>query len=79
MYPTGLNSCNLLIYHDFKLKTRIFWTPMLAYKYHILEKVIVENIIPRNVIINQGAAEVDYNISRDDSFDYDPLKNGTFI
>ena len=32
--------------------------------------VIVENIIPRNVIINRGAAEVDNHISRDDIFDY---------
>ena len=29
-------------------------------------RVIVENIIPRNVIINRGAAEVDNHISRDD-------------
>ena len=32
--------------------------------------MIVENIIPRNVIINRGAAEVDNHISRDDIFDY---------
>ena len=36
--------------------------------------VIVENIIPRNVIINRGAAEVDNHISRDDIFDYHPLR-----
>ena len=35
-------------------------------KYNILERVLVENIIPRNVIINRGAAEVDNRISRDD-------------
>ena len=35
--------------------------------------MIVENIIPRNVIINQGAAEVDNHISRDDILDYHPL------
>ena len=29
-------------------------------------RVIVENIIPRDVIINRGAAEVDNQISRDD-------------
>ena len=34
--------------------------------------MIVENIIPRNVIINRGAAEVDNHISRDDIFDYHP-------
>ena len=32
--------------------------------------MIVENIIPRNVFINRGAAEVDSHISRDDIFDY---------
>ena len=39
---------------------------MIVYKYNILERVLVENIIPRNVIINRGAAEVDNHISRDD-------------
>ena len=34
----------------------------------------VENIIPRNVIINRGAAEVDNHISRDDIFDYHPSR-----
>ena len=38
------------------------------------ERVIVENIIPRNVIINRGAASVDNHISRDDIFDYHPLR-----
>ena len=52
---------------------------MLVYKYNILERVIAENIIPRNVIINRGAAEVDNHISRDDFFDYHPLKNVIFI
>ena len=37
-------------------------------------RVIVENIIPRNVIINRGAAEVDNHISRDDIFDYRPSR-----
>ena len=41
----------------------------IIYKYNILERVLVENIIPRNVIINRGAAEVDNHISRDDIFD----------
>ena len=36
--------------------------------------VIVENIIPRNVIINRGAAEVDNYISRDDIFDCHPIR-----
>ena len=36
-------------------------------------RVIVENI-PRNVIINRGAAEVDNHISRDDIFDYYPSR-----
>ena len=34
--------------------------------------MIVENIIPRNVIINRGTAEVDNHITRDDIFDYHP-------
>ena len=41
--------------------------------------MIVENIILRNVIINQGADDVDNHISRDDFFDYHPLKNVIFI
>ena len=41
----------------------------LLYKYNILERVLVENIIPRNVIVNRGAAEVDNHISREDIFD----------
>ena len=41
-------------------------TCVLLYKYNILERVLAENIIPRNVIINRGAAEVDNHISRDD-------------
>ena len=35
------------------------------YKWYILKRVLVENIIPRNVIINRGAAEADNHISRD--------------
>ena len=42
---------------------------VLVYKYNILERVLVVNIIPRNVIINRGAVEVDNHISRDDFFD----------
>ena len=40
-------------------------------------RVIVKNIIPRNVmnvIINRGAAEVDNHISRYDIFDYHPSR-----
>ena len=36
--------------------------------------MIVENINSRNVIINQGAAQVDNQISRDDIFDYHPSR-----
>ena len=32
------------------------------------------NIIPRNVIINRDAAEVDNHISRDDIFEYHPRR-----
>ena len=45
---------------------RVIYKSMLLYKYNILERVLVENIIPRNVTINRGAAEVDNHISRDD-------------
>ena len=33
-------------------------------------RVIVENIIPRNMIINLDCASVDNHIPRDDIFDY---------
>ena len=36
-------------------------------------RVIVENIIPRNMTINLGCASVDNHIPRDDIFDYHPL------
>ena len=36
--------------------------------------MIVENIIPRNVNINRGAASVDIHIPRDDIFDYHPRR-----
>ena len=36
--------------------------------------VIVENIIPRNVIINRGTVEVDNHISRYDIFHYHPIR-----
>ena len=37
-------------------------------------RVIVENIIPRNVINNRGAAEVGNHISKDDIFDFHPSR-----
>ena len=50
----------------------------LGFEYYINitfpARVKVENIIPRNVIINRGAAEVDNHISRDDIFDYHPSR-----
>ena len=49
-------------------------TPLLCLITILYKYYIVENIIPRNVIINQGAAEVDYHISRDDIFNYHPLR-----
>ena len=36
--------------------------------------VIVENIIPRNMIINLGCASVDNHIPRDDIFAYHPIR-----
>ena len=41
--------------------------------------VIVENIIPRNMIINLGCASVDNHIPRDDIFDYHQSGNVIFI
>ena len=38
---------------------------IIIFKYNILERVLVENIIWRNVIINRGAAKVDNHILRD--------------
>ena len=37
-------------------------------------RVIVENIITRNMIINLGCASVDNHIPRDDIFDYHPRR-----
>ena len=45
---------------------QIFPKTRILYKYNVLERVLVENIIPRNVIINPGASEVYNHISRDD-------------
>ena len=36
--------------------------------------VKVENIIPRNMIINLGCTSVDNHIPRDDIFDYHPIR-----
>ena len=36
------------------------------YKYNIFERMLVGNIIPRNVIINRVSAEVKTYILRDD-------------
>ena len=53
-------------------QTSVLMEAMFMYNYYINitfpARVIVENIIPRNVIINRGAAEVDNHISRDDFF-----------
>ena len=38
--------------------------------------VIVENIIPRNMIINLGCASVNNHIPRDDIFDYHHIREG---
>ena len=48
--------------------------PLLYIYITFPERVIVDNIVPRNVIINRGAAEVDNHISRDDIFDFHPLR-----
>ena len=40
--------------------------------------VTVENIIPRNIIINLGCTSVDNHIPRDDIFDYHPIRECNF-
>ena len=40
------------------------------------DMVIVENIIPRNMIINLGCASVDNHIPGDDIFDYHHIREG---
>ena len=40
------------------------------------DMVIVENIIPRNMIINLGCASVDNHIPRDDIYDYHHIREG---
>ena len=42
----------------------------IIHKNNIPERVVVDNIIPRNVNVNLGAAEVDKHISRDNIFEY---------
>ena len=49
--PTIFTSINIQYTTDYALMTE----PL--YRYKILERVIVENITPGNVIINQGASE----------------------
>ena len=43
------------------------------------DMVIVENIIPRNMIINLGCASVDNHIPRDDIFDYHHIREGKYL
>ena len=61
--PYNLISSSLLLnYQNINYHPKF----IVLYKYNILERVLVENIIPRNVIINRGAAKVDNCIWRDD-------------
>ena len=43
------------------------------------DMVIVENIIPRNMIINLGCASVDNHIPRDDIFDYHHIREAAEV
>ena len=52
---------------------------MIINKGIILESVIVENIIPLNMIINLSCASIDNHIPLDYIFDYLTLKNVIFI
>ena len=69
----NLNKCDLGTQHDIKLTFSVL---NMYYYINITfpAEVIVENIIPRYVIINRGAAEVDNHISRDDIFNYHPRR-----
>ena len=63
-WPSALcNSVSGCTLHH-SVKALSYFKPVysIVYKYNILERVLVENIIPRNVIINRGAAEVDNHI-----------------
>ena len=55
-----------VVFVNLNLHPNAITSSVILYKYNILERVLVENIIPRNVTINRGVAEVDNHISRDD-------------
>ena len=67
-----------ILYHVVSVKHSVQYSSSGRGGYYINitfpDWVIVENIIPRNVIINRGAAEVDNHISRDDIFDFHPIR-----
>ena len=63
-------ACNSLIWDVNKHRRTSGWGKPYYINITFPARVIVENIIPRNVIINRGAAEVYNHISRDDIFDY---------
>ena len=68
----------MFCYLHVSLKLIYKFVEFVLYKYNILERDKVKNIILRNVIINLGVAEVDNHILRDDFFNYQPFKNVIF-
>ena len=60
---------NTNIYHFRSMKYRQYYINIT-----FPDWVIVENIIPRNVIIDRSAAEVDNHIPRDDIFVYHSIR-----
>ena len=66
--------CHIVFHSDHWFQRKRFLNFVHYINITFPARVIVENIIPRNVIINQGAAEVDNHISRDDIFDFHPRR-----
>ena len=56
------------------MKTRLVVLTLYYINITFPDWVIVENFIPRNLILNRGATEVDNHISRDNIFDYHPIR-----
>ena len=74
MNKTSTNS--LIFYFDKAKQKNVCSGYMKKYYINITfpDWVIVENIIPRNMIINRGVAEVDNHILRGDIFDFHPIR-----
>ena len=62
----GFMFCYLHVSLKLPFVGRYKFVEFVLYKYNILERDKVKKIIPRNVIINLGVAEVDNHILRKD-------------